>query len=150
MITETLETQHRAMEKLVAEIFEALSRSDRPAIAERLKKLQHALGTHFALEQAQFYPTLLALAQAQQQESLEKTALLFQSNMAIIAEGLTAFFRRYVGKTDLDLPEFQRDFGQALRTLNDRLLAEEQTLHPLFVKLTRLAEKAAAPAATPS
>ncbi|MBS2031840.1 MAG: hemerythrin domain-containing protein [Deltaproteobacteria bacterium] len=137
-LVETLETQHRALERLVAEVFAALKAGDAAAIPEPLGKLDRLLTQHFNLEQAQFYPTLNELAATD--PAISTVAQAFATNMQTIAGGLLGFFKRHRGP--IDLATFAPDWKKTVEILSRRLVDEEKTLHPLFDRLTAAEAKA--------
>ena len=130
-LVETLETQHRALERLVAEIASAVDAGKPDAIPEPLAKLERMLAQHFNLEQTQFYPTLRRLSA--KNAALTTVAQAFATNMQTIGDGLLAFFKRH--RAPIDLAAFAPDWKRTVDILQRRLVDEEQTLHPLFERL---------------
>lgn len=133
-ILETLETQHRALTILAGELVATLATGDEAELQEPLSRLRTMLDAHVALENARFYPELLRLSDERGSDDTKKLARLFQSNMATIADGVLAFFRRFDGK-----PKPKAEFGPALATtlevLGKRMRDEEKSLHSMIRKL---------------
>lgn len=126
----TLEAQHRALERIVGEVDEALKAADAGLVADRVRRLRTTLEVHLALEKAQFYPAF----ESGKAHASTSVARMFSQNMALIAEGLTGFFTRY-SQPPADLARFEREWRATVGVLSSRISAEEKTLHPMFEAL---------------
>ena len=133
-VTRTLEKQHRALERMVADVGARLAAGDAPGVAAQLPAFRRAHEAHVELEALKLYPVLLRVAELKQLEGELRTARLFSSNLGRIAEATSAFLARWEGKP-LDLAAFGVEWRRTVAALGARLQAEEGTLHPLFDRL---------------
>lgn len=132
-IVETVELQHRAVEREVAALEAALQEKAPAALRGSLDRLEVMLTAHVKLEHDELYPALLARAEG---DAAHETVRLFQENLVRIGEGLLGFFKRWRG--DLDAQRIEAlgaDGAGVLRLLQGRLRDEERVLHPIFRRL---------------
>ncbi len=139
-ILETLERQHQALTAQAGALVAALGEADETALQEPLKRLRTMLEAHFALEETRFYPELVRLTDERGTDDSRQLARLFQSNMKNIAEGVSAFFRRYDGKPK-PLAEFGPQVATTLEVLARRMKEEERSLHAMVRKLLASASR---------
>jgi hypothetical protein len=132
-LVETLETQHRLLERIVVQIEAAIEDGNAGAVGEQLKQLHGAFAAHVALENRDFYPAF-ELAKDVKADS-RNIARLFSTNMRLIAEGLGMFLKRYLDRP-IELERFEREWRPVAQTLAQRIASEEKTLHPLFERLS--------------
>lgn len=130
-IIDTLEAQHRALEHLAGEVGQAYKAKDEPRLKDALGRMRRLLEAHLELERTQFYPAFVQAAERQANESTKLVATLFRDNMAVIASGLEAFFRR-ADQDALPLDVLGRELRTTLEILGKRMVDEEKTLHPLL------------------
>lgn len=132
-VIQTLETQHRAVEKEIVTLEHSLKTSDLPALRASLDRMQTMLAAHFTLEHRDFYPPLLAKVAGDAQT--HRTVSLFHENLQRIAEGVTAFFKRWKAPLTTEaLPRLKEEWRTTLKILAARLRDEEGVLHPLSRK----------------
>ena len=129
----TLKSHHRAVEKLVAEINDALTRGDIPTVKKNLGTLKTALLGHLALEDAQLYPGLVKAAERKKDEAMSATVTRFSTNMEKIGVGLKAFLTKYDGQ-EFQAKAFSSEWKNIVTTLSTRITAEECSLYPLYEK----------------
>jgi hypothetical protein len=133
-IIETLETQHGLLRKLAAEIDRALAEGRMDQVAAQVLKMRTALEAHVALENADFYPAMVGMAERQGQPQMLQIVKLFDQNMRVIAEGLTRFFNRFAGKP-FERASFEPEWKALAKVLAQRIEDEESTLHPIHRRL---------------
>lgn len=142
-VIETLETQHRALERLVAEANASLKSRDQPQTQETISRIHTLLQAHFALEETQFYPKLRELAA--RDPALAQVANAFSQNMEVIAGGVLGFFKRHT-QGPLALERFVPEWRETLQVLGQRMVDEEKTLHPLLKRMLASANPQPIPA----
>ncbi len=130
-IIETLEAQHRELEKLAQSVVQAFRAKDEAGLKATLDRMQALLETHLELERTRFYPGFVAAAERQANERTKLVATLFRDNMAVIAEGVQAFFRRAQSGT-VPAEVVGKELRTTLEVLGKRMADEEKTLHPLL------------------
>lgn len=136
-IVETLETQHRALEKEASTLHQALTTADLAATRESLDRIATMLAAHVKLEHADFYPAFIKLADAAGPQK-GQVVRLFEENLGRIAEGLTQFFKRWSGPLEASrLEALRTEWRTMLKLLASRLRDEETTLHPIWRSLSK-------------
>jgi len=135
-IVETLETQHGLLQTVVAEIDHALAANRMDEVAAKLSRMRTALEAHLALENAEFYPAMVGMAELQQQPQMLQIVKLFDQNMRVIADGVIKFFDRYAGKP-IERARFEPEWRSLVCVLSQRIEDEERTLHPIHTRLAR-------------
>jgi hypothetical protein len=133
-IVETLETQHVALGEGVTAVEAALKSGTLDEVRLNLTKLCEMLEAHLHLENTQFYPDFVRRADASPNTNIGMVVRLFQQNMTVIADGTLAFCRRFEAEIP-DRAAFKKEWRTALAVLAQRMVDEEQTLHPLYAKL---------------
>ena len=133
-IVETLETQHGLLQNLVVEIDRALVEGRLDQVSVQLIRLRSALQAHLELENAQFYPSMVEMAERQAQGQMLQIVKIFDQNMQVIAGGVMKFFDRYAGKP-IDRTRFEPEWRSLVGVLARRIEDEEATLHPIHSRL---------------
>ena len=131
-LVNTLESQHRLLERMVGQIDAAIRERNPGALGLHLRSLHDAFLAHVTLENRDFYPVFDVARGAT--EDHRQVARLFATNMRLIAEGLNAFFARHLDKP-IELATFEREWRPVVQTLSQRIASEEHTLHPIFNRL---------------
>lgn len=133
-IVETLETQHGLLQNVVMEIDRALVEGRLDQVSAQLVRLRAALEAHLELENAEFYPSMLTMAEKQQQPQMLQIVQIFDQNMRVIADGVVKFFDRFAGKP-IDRAQFEPQWRSVVGVLARRIEDEESTLHPIHQRL---------------
>jgi hypothetical protein len=128
-----LSGQHRALERKVGLLNDALGRGSATEVQAMLPAFKISMVAHLKLEDSDLYPELLRTAEAVQDPQLALVARAFARTMPPISAGLIDFIQRHETRK-LDLEVFARDWSKLLGLLTSRIQSEESTLYPLYAK----------------
>jgi len=133
-LLDTLNTQHAHLKRVIAEIDRDLARRDLDGVSAELGRLIAGLQAHVGLENAEFYPAMTRMADAQGAEQMRQIVQLFDVNMRHIADGVLKSLDRH-RQGPLDAAAFARDWASTSPILQRRIADEENTLHPIYQRL---------------
>ena len=137
---QTLTGQHRAVQRRVRGISDAVARGDTTTLEAALRGLYADLLEHLRLEDAQLYPELVRLAQLGGREDLVTLAESFASSMVTITLALTRFLEHQLARPP-QIELFREPWERTARMLSARIVMEETSLYPLYARLAATADR---------
>lgn len=135
--------QHRSMEAMARELAEEVAHGELERMPPKIIRLATALANHVDLENREFYPELLRLAEKVGEPQSAVVARLFAQNMTVIADRLRAFADKH--QRGVDPVAFIQEWHVLEGVLARRIQDEESSLHPLYSRLLSRAVQASIP-----
>lgn len=130
-LTQQLQTEHTELQQALAGIKPRQFRTDEGR--ERLNRVRDLFHNHTETERKKLYPIIEKAAG--RDKNLAARLRQLNGAMEIVANLADSFFAKYQ-EGEPRLIEFATDHGALVTILKIRLKREEETLFPLFDKLT--------------
>lgn len=131
-LLQRLSAEHSELQQALAGIRPRQFRTDEGL--SRLGRVRDLLRTHIAEEQRELYPPLVQAARGD--ERLAGQLQRMSDDLRIVNGLAEDFFKKYEGG-EPKLVEFATDHGALLTILKIRLKREEETLFPLFDRISQ-------------
>lgn len=125
---EQLQREHKSLRTTLEQVYQMGIGT--PQAQEKLRGARNLLEHHLASEDAKLYPALAAI----EDPGAKLIVMRMKDEMAKITESAIGFLQQYEkGGSGF---AFARDFGHFMAVLTSRISQEENTLYPIYNRLT--------------
>lgn len=132
-----MKSQHALLEQLLTSLSERLAENDGEGARKLLPELHRTYSAHVALEEQKLYPALLEKAEAGGHATQALLARSYEGGMGVLTSAIDRFVNRHHSEVEADLDLFAQEWSTMVHALRSRFHAEEQSLYPMFARLTR-------------
>jgi hypothetical protein len=123
-------SQHRAVEKRLKAVQQAVDALDGTRIQVELPPLKATLSSHLRLEDGELYPGLLRMAKDLGDSQLSTLAEAYAQSIPQLSHGVLSFLGRY--ERAFTLEAFLKDWITMNALVTSRIRSEERSLYGMF------------------